>query len=52
MHDGQVKTLKEAIKSMREHQLGVTNNSKSIEQIEAFLKTLTGETPAILKGMK
>jgi len=52
MHDGQVKTLKEAIKSMREHQFGVTSNSKSIAQIEAFLKTLTGETPAILKGMK
>ncbi len=52
MHDGQVKTLKGAIKSMREHQLGVTSNSKSIGQIEAFLKTLTGETPAILKGMK
>jgi len=52
MHDGQVATLKEAIKSMREHQLGITNSSQSINQIEAFLKTLTGETPAILKGMK
>ncbi len=52
MHDGQVKTLKETIKLMREHQLGVTNNSSSIAQIEAFLKTLTGETPSILKGMK
>ena len=52
MHDGQVKTLKEAIKSMREHQLGVLNDSKSIEQIEAFLHTLTGETPAILKEEK
>jgi cytochrome c peroxidase len=52
MHDGQVKTLKEAIISMREHQFGVLNNSKSIEQIEAFLHTLTGETPAILKEEK
>jgi cytochrome c peroxidase len=49
MHDGQVKTLKAAIKSMREHQLGVTNDSKSIEEIEAFLKTLNGDIPAILK---
>ena len=52
MHDGQVATLKEAIRLMREHQLGITNGSQSINQIEAFLKTLTGETPAILKGMK
>jgi len=52
MHDGQVKTLKEAIKSMREHQLGVVTNSKSIEQIEIFLHTLTGQTPAILKEEK
>jgi cytochrome c peroxidase len=50
MHDGQVKTLKEAIKSMRVHQFGVTTDSKSIEQIEAFLRTLTGEIPDIIKG--
>jgi len=51
-HDGKIVTLKQAIRKMREHQLGITLRSKSIENIEAFLKTLTGETPKILQGMK
>ena len=52
-HDGSVKTLKEAIIKMREYQLGVTKKAhKSTADIEAFLKTLTGDTPAILKGDK
>ena len=48
-HDGSVKTLKEAIVKMYEHQLGVPNKKKGVEDVEAFLKTLTGEAPKILQ---
>lgn len=48
-HDGQVQTLNEAIKKMQIHQLGIIPNKKNTDDIEAFLKTLTGDTPAILK---
>ncbi len=52
MHDGSVKTLKEAVTLMREHQLGLETKDKDIEDLLVFLKTLTGEKPEILKGMK
>jgi cytochrome c peroxidase len=48
-HHGKTKTLKEAIQIMAIHNLGFRLNDKEISDIEAFLKTLTGETPAILK---
>jgi len=48
LHDGGAKTLKDAISKMMEHQIGILPEAGDINKIEAFLKTLTGETPAIL----
>ncbi len=48
-HDGSVKTLKEALKKMSYHNLGFELTEKEIDYIEAFLKTLTGELPPILR---
>lgn len=42
-HDGSVKTLKEAIKLMGKLNLGINIPDKDVEDIESFLKTLTGE---------
>jgi len=52
LHDGSIKTLKEVISVMYEYQLGVKPNKKDVSDIEAFLKTLTGEMPSIVKGDK
>jgi cytochrome c peroxidase len=46
-HDGKVKDLKDAIKTMGKTQLGITLTDKEIESIETFLNTLTGELPKI-----
>lgn len=48
-HDGSVKTLRDAIADMYEHQLGRVPKEHSVIAIEAFLKTLEGDTPAILE---
>ena len=50
-HDGGALTLKDAIKLMQILQLGIHPNESNTEDIEAFLKTLTGETPEILKEL-
>jgi len=47
-HDGGAKTLKDAITYMQELQLGIEPNDNYINDIEAFLKTLTGDNPRIL----
>jgi len=49
-HDGSVKTLKEAIYLIGKYNLGIEIPQKDINEIELFLKTLTGETPKILKS--
>ena len=49
LHDGTAATLKDAIMDMREHQLGILDESNEVEDIEMFLKTLTGEIPKILQ---
>ncbi len=41
-HNGTVKKLKEAVKIMARHQLGIVLTKKQIGQIVAFLKTLSG----------
>jgi cytochrome c peroxidase len=46
-HDGKVKDLKEAIKTMGKTQLGINLTNKEIENIEAFLNSLTGDIPKI-----
>lgn len=48
LHDGGAVTLKEAISKMMEHQVGIVPQKGDIDKIEAFLKTLTGDSPAIL----
>ena len=49
MHDGKAKTLEDAVFEMFEHQLGDAYTQAEMDAIVAFLKTLTGEQPAILK---
>jgi len=46
-HDGKVKDLKTAIKTMGKTQLGMNLTDKEISSIETFLNTLTGELPKI-----
>ena len=48
-HDGSSKTLEDALKKMSYHNLGIKLKSKDIKALIAFLKTLTGEKPKILK---
>lgn len=51
-HNGSAKTLHDAVKEMGYYQLGVKLSPTQIDDIIAFLKTLTGQTPAILKDVK
>ncbi|MCO6429363.1 MAG: cytochrome-c peroxidase [Deltaproteobacteria bacterium] len=44
-HDGNVKTLDEAVRLMAEHQLGRTLTDGQVNDIVTFLKALTGELP-------
>ncbi|WP_236579121.1 cytochrome-c peroxidase [Hydrogenimonas urashimensis] len=48
-HDGSAPTLKKALQKMAYHNLGFELSKKEIDAIEAFLRTLTGEKPAILR---
>lgn len=48
-HDGSVKTLDEAVKLMAKHQLGKDLSDAEVENIVAFLDSLTGELPKIDK---
>lgn len=45
-HDGSTTRLDEAVKLMGRHQLGVELTAEQVEQILAFLNTLTGDLPA------
>ena len=48
-HDGSAKTLDEALTQMAYHNLGFKQiDPKNIRYLKAFLKTLTGQKPAIL----
>ncbi|MFN7949363.1 MAG: cytochrome-c peroxidase [Blastocatellia bacterium] len=46
-HSGRVADLKQAINVMMTTQLGIRLKEREVEDIEAFLKTLTGERPKI-----
>lgn len=46
-HDGEAKTLEDAVDTMGRLQLGRTYSTDEIGSIVAFLKTLTGELPQI-----
>ncbi len=48
-HDGSIPTLEEAIRTMAYHNLGFKLSEEEVRKIVAFLKTLTGELPEILK---
>jgi len=45
-HDGKVKTLAKAVKMMGRLQLGENFSSEEVNQLVAFLNTLTGEQPS------
>jgi len=47
-HDGSQTTLKAAIQTMAVYNLGIKITPQELEEIEAFLKTLTGKLPEIL----
>lgn len=46
-HDGSAATLEEAVSVMGQSQSNRTFNDEEIEQMVAFLKTLTGEFPTV-----
>jgi len=48
MHDGETKTLEEAIKIMSDYQLGREVTEEEIRYIAAFLKSLSGTIPEIV----
>ncbi len=48
-HDGSVPTLELALQRMAYHNLGFDLTGEEIEALTAFLKSLTGESPPILK---
>jgi len=48
-HDGSVSTLEEALRKMAYHNLGFDLTTDEIEALSAFLRTLTGKSPAILR---
>lgn len=49
LHDGTSLTLEDAIKEMFKHQLGRVPDESTIKALIAFLKTLDGDSPAILR---
>jgi len=48
-HDASAKTLQKAVEIMAYHNLGIKISKKDAKAITAFLKTLTGKTPEIVK---
>ncbi len=46
-HDGEAETLREAVAVMGRLQLGWNYSAEELNDMVAFLKTLTGERPAI-----
>jgi cytochrome c peroxidase len=49
MHDGRVKTLREAVEIMTQYQIGRYMKDGDIDKIVEFLKTLNGQIPKIAK---
>jgi len=45
MHDGAIQALPEMVRLMAKHQLGKTLTDGEVEDVVAFLKSLTGELP-------
>ena len=51
-HDGSAKTLRDALVKMAYHNLGFDLSEEEIRDLEAFLKSLTGKHPSILRDEK
>jgi cytochrome c peroxidase len=49
LHNGEIKTLREAVTFMMEYQIGVKPNNADVSYIMAFLRTLTGNKPKIME---
>ena len=49
-HNGSIQTLEGAVQTMAYYNLGFKLSDEELEKIIAFLKTLRGELPDILKG--
>ncbi len=47
LHNGSIKDLKSTIEIMLKYQIGTIYEKSDIENLEMFLKTLTGEIPKI-----
>jgi len=52
MHDGRIDTLSDAVELMTKHQLGRHMEAGEIDAIVAFLKSLTGEIPLVVRLKK
>ncbi len=50
MHDGRMRTLNDAVELMTKHQLGRYMESGETDAIVAFLKSLTGDIPEIVRS--
>ncbi len=48
LHDGSSKTLKDVVEKMAKYQLGTKLTNDEVDKIVLFLKTLDGQSPAIL----
>lgn len=48
-HDGTTTTLKDAVEKMMQFQLGIIPVDSDVNALVAFLRTLDGDTPAIMK---
>ena len=49
LHSGELQTLQETVEFMLEYQVGIQPTQKDIDDIVSFLKTLTGQKPAVLE---
>ncbi|MEA1915196.1 MAG: cytochrome c peroxidase [Campylobacterota bacterium] len=49
LHNGKMKTLKSAVDFMLRYQVGIKPDNEDTQKIVKFLKTLTGDTPHILR---
>lgn len=47
-HDGEAQTLEKAVEVMGDIQLGRRYTAQEVQQITAFLKTLTGDQPQVV----
>ena len=45
LHDGSIQALPEMVRLMAKHQLGKTLKDSEVEDVVAFLRSLTGELP-------